>query len=318
MGKVPKRGSRGKLVANRNSPNNLGHLQQIAADLVQSGLAPNTRKSYSLALQKLSDFRSKYDLQQTWPIPLNDILNFIAYLVTENISTSTVTAYLSGISYYHKLSGYNDTTKHFIVGKALEGCKRKKGHQKDPRSPITIPILTDLVKNSHNFCSSVFEATMFSAAFTLAFFAMLRVSEFTKNGADTSYPQKQVQFKHVRIHKSSIKLTIVQSKTQQRGQTSTIVIHANGKDVFPVANLAKYLHMRPKCANNDLFIHFDHSSLTTYQFNNVLKKAIEFLDITHCHIRSHSFRIGGATYLANKGVNEQQIMSLGRWKSHAF
>ncbi len=297
----------------------MGSLQDIAVHLVQCGLSTNTRKSYNIAFQKLSEFRLQYGLKQKWPVPVNDLLNFIAFLATQNLSPSTITAYMSGISYFHKINTLKDTTKLFIVSKALEGLKRTKGYNKDQRSPISIQVLTKLVQKSSCFCSSIYEATMFSAAFTLAFFALLRVSEFTKNHSKSgpSSP-KQIQLKHVKIVNDKVELIITYSKTQQRGTPTQIVVKANRKQYCPVAALKKYLAIRPICKNGDLFIHMNHSSLTTYQFNQVLKKALTFLDMHNDHIRSHSFRIGGTTYLKNNGVSDQQIMQLGRWKSNAF
>ena len=36
------------------------------------------------------------------------------------------------------------------------------------------------------------------------------------------------------------------------------------------------------------------------------------------HFRSHSFRIGAATWLASKGVLDEAIKHMGRWSSNAF
>lgn len=306
-------------MANQNQPVNLGHLQVIASQLVKRGISKNTRNSYDTALQKLGTFRLKYCLQDIWPIPVQDLLNFIAYLSSENLSPSTVTSYLSGISYFHKINGFNDTTKHFIISKALEGFKRNRGPQIDQRDAISIPILTKLITHAPKYCTSIYEATLFSAAFSLAFFALLRVSEFTKNNSkDATEVSKQIQFSNVLISKGTIQLQILHSKTQQRGKPVKIAINENREVYCPLLNMKKYLKVRPKCKNGDLFIHMNHKSLTTYQFNAVLKKALCFLHLDNSQIRSHSFRIGGTTYLKTNNVSDEKIMQLGRWKSNAY
>lgn len=296
----------------------MGPLSLLASQLVQSGLSVNTRKSYTIAIEKLSQFRSSYNLQHIWPVPVNDLLNFIASLAVQNLSPSTVTSYLSGISYCHKIQGLEDTSKFFIVTKAIEGYKRTRNRTKDVRTPISLPILDNLIANSNSICSSTFEAKLFSAAFSLAFFALLRVSEFTK-GPTTSLEdtKKQIQIHDVELAHNKIKLKIQWSKTDQKGKAVNIIIQANQKPYCPYTNLQRYLNIRPISDNTDLFIHFNHSSLTRYQFNSVLQKAIKFLGITG-HYRTHSFRIGGATELAKTGMPEKDIMRLGRWKSHAY
>ncbi len=305
-------------MANKNTPRNLGPLKDLAAHLVQCGLASNTRKSYKLASEKLSNFRLLYGLKQTWPIPVTELLNFIAFMASENLAPSTITAYISGLSYFHKIQDLEDTTKSFIVGKAIEGLRRSKGSQKDLREPITVHMLDKFIKKSRSYCSSFYEASMFSAAFSLAFFGLLRISEFTSTLRSTSSLNKQIQIQDVTIKNNAIKMLIRWSKTQQRGNPVNLTIPAIGKTHCPVANLAKYLNIRPRCNNNNLFIHSNHSSLSSYQFKQVLNKALEFSGISNVHIRSHSFRIGGASYFSQKGVSQEKIMKLGRWKSHAF
>lgn len=50
----------------------------------------------------------------------------------------------------------------------------------------------------------------------------------------------------------------------------------------------------------------------------MLYKSLKFLEVPTNSFKSHSFRIGGATYLYLKGVSEIQIKHMGRWSSSAF
>ena len=68
---------------------------------------------------------------------------YIAFMYQQNISGSTLTTYISAISYVHKIKGLQDTTKHFMVIKALEGVRKRRPVQ-DTRLPITLPILNKL------------------------------------------------------------------------------------------------------------------------------------------------------------------------------
>jgi hypothetical protein len=65
--------------------------------------------------------------------------------------------------------------------------KRKNPQQTDIRAPISIDLLKHMIKSLLHACSSHYEAHMFSAAFSLAYFDMLRVSEISlKNRSDES------------------------------------------------------------------------------------------------------------------------------------
>lgn len=66
-----------------------------------------------------------------------------------------------------------------------------------------------------------------------------------------------------------------------------------------------------------LFVHIDGSPVTRSQFQAVLDKSLSFLQIKG-HYKSHSFRIGMATELANQGFSNEKIQELGRWRSNSF
>jgi hypothetical protein len=110
-------------------------------------------------------------LEQKWPVPLSDLINFIGFLSKNEYSPSTVKSYISGLSFRMTISGLLDTTNSFIIKKMLLGMQRL--HKRvDSRRPITIDLLDALQYT----CSSVYETALFSSSFSLAFFAFLRVA----------------------------------------------------------------------------------------------------------------------------------------------
>jgi hypothetical protein len=73
---------------------------------------------------------------------VDDLLNFIAFLSVQGLSGGSISSYIYGISYYHKMEGIQDSTKIFIINKALEGIKRLRGgKQPDIRSPLSLDLL---------------------------------------------------------------------------------------------------------------------------------------------------------------------------------
>ena len=81
--------------------------------------------------------------------------------------------------------------------------------------------------------------------------------------------------------------------------------------------MSEYLKFRQNKCNNDLFIHLNGKSLTRYQFNATMTKSLKFIK-SEGHFRSHSFRIGGTTHLANLGKVESEIMKAGRWQFQVY
>ena len=67
-----------------------------------------------------------------------------------------------------------------------------------------------------------------------------------------------------------------------------------------------------------LFCHADGSPVMRYQFGAVLAKCIDYLGLPKGGCRTHSFRIGAASWLAKNGISDKTIKEMGRWKSDAF
>jgi hypothetical protein len=81
--------------------------------------------------------------------------------------------YISGLSHFHKLHNFPDNTQVFVVGKMI-GLKRKRPSQPDVRVPISLDLLKRLITSLRFICTPTYEAALFSSAFNLAFFALLR------------------------------------------------------------------------------------------------------------------------------------------------
>lgn len=279
-------------------------------------MSGSSLKVYSQGLESFRQFRKDHDLLETWPIPLHDIVSYIAFMFKSGFSHSTVSCYMSGISFYSKLNDLEDNSQRFIVKKLLDGYKRLSGNKIDPRLPITRPLLRDIVKVLPNICKSVFETKLFRSAFTLCFHGMFRVSELTYKGQE--YSDHSIKCQNVTFVDGGLQVFLQSSKTDQHGAGVTIFIpNQVDKEICPVLALNSF---KTVCSNQSgpLFCHFDKSPLTNYQFSAMLKNALKILGIVNSKITSHSFRIGMATTLAMESVSDDEIKRLGRWKSSVY
>ena len=66
-----------------------------------------------------------------------------------------------------------------------------------------------------------------------------------------------------------------------------------------------------------LFRHADMTLLSRFQFNKVLQMAVEIVDKSITNVKSHSFRIGGATNAISKSIPYEKVKEMGRWQSDA-
>ena len=233
---------------------------------------------------------------------------------------SKVTCFLSAIRFNHKLQGLSepDPTSNFIIKKMLEGYRRSKPSQ-DTRLPVAFDILRRVCAGLESVCRSTFEHSLFLAAYTLAFFGLFRVGElvFTSDAMAIA-PLLASDILDIAGNRSfSVRLR--RSKTNQRGPPVLIPILAVGTEACPVNAMLIYLQRRPCISSSGyLFVHADGTPLTRYQFGAVLSKALRAAGIDAAGFKSHSFRIGAATWLAQKGVPFKVIQRMGRWSSDAF
>jgi site-specific recombinase XerD len=79
----------------------------------------------------------------------------------------------------------------------------------------------------------------------------------------------------------------------------------------------QYRLSKPK-TNGFAFINKDKTPVTRQQIADTLQKLMKTISHTPKHFNTHSFRIGKATDMANKGYSYAQISMLGRWRSNAF
>ena len=283
-------------------------------------MAPSSRASYTRAVDFFMEFLKSHFQHSRLPASVQHVTAFIAFLSLTGKAPSTIATYISAIAYIHKVNLFHDPTDNFLVRKLIEGAKRSRVTSKDNRRPITFELLVKLINAVSHVTRDAYEAALFKAAFSLAFFAFLRVGEFTAKTRHSS-TNFILLIQDIRLTQGGLYVTIRHAKNNQHNVPITMEIKALSRNLTaycPVAIMSEYLHRRPAGGNDPLFVHFDSSPLTRFQFQSVLKKAVLFCDIEPSLYKSHSFRIGAATTLAMGGASSDLIKVYGRWKSAAY
>jgi len=253
-----------------------------------------------------------------WPPQVDQLAQFVAYMSLGGLSSRTAELYLSAISFQCKTSNLQDTTKHFIVTKLIEGFRRTS-KAKRLRLPITYSLLESILTKLPAVCRDEYESCLFSAVFALAFFGFFRVGELAvakQNSVDVS---KVVGIQDITFEAEDKALLVLVrfSKTDQLGRGVTLRLGRTNSDICPVRVVKRFLTMRSPVAG-PLFCHFNHKPLTRFQFASILQKAIRVVDPTLSGYKSHSFRLGAATRAAQLGWSVEKIKQSGRWSSDAY
>lgn len=288
--------------------------------LLSVAFAKNSFKTYSTVWNAFCHFAGERSEVPRLPVLSTVIQEFIAWLSLRGLASSTIATYVAGVGLYHKLQGYFDPTKDFLVSKLLEGCRRDR-KTVDQRTPITLPILTRILEALPHICASRFEELLFRAAMLCAFFGFMRVGEFTADSKTALQESvlllSDVTFDDVGDSGASLLISFRTCKTNHSGTPLVIkLVRAYDSFLCPVTTLRKFIEVRP-VGCEALFCHFNCEPLTRYQFNAVLQKALGFCGLGDLHIRAHSFRIGAATLAHDMGVPLSEIQRMGRWRSDA-
>lgn len=284
---------------------------------VLASLAPSTRRAYDAAVSHFLAFTQSVGRQNPWPVGEVMVLQYLAHLRELGLAHKTMRQRMAAISFFSKAQGFSDPCQTFLARRALEGWKRCSPQAPDSRRPITLSMLQGFISQLPHICTSSYEAALFGAAFSLAFFGAFRCSELiSASRQDTS--GRAIAITDVLVDGTRLVILLRRSKTDQYAKGARIVLHAAPKNMpCPVRLTKLYLSVRPKVAG-PLMVHKDGSCLSRYQFVSILRICLTRLGFPAQDFGGHSFRIGAATYASVQGFDSDQIMAIGRWRSSAY
>ncbi|XP_075053830.1 integrase/recombinase xerD homolog [Mixophyes fleayi] len=282
--------------------------------LAEAALAPSTLKAYRLAWKRWENylFASVSRLKGDG----SDMEYFMLRCYQEGLSKASMSSMIAGISFMAKVRGLADPTKSFLVKKALKGWSRLHPVPRDHRRPIDKVLLSRLIRVLPEVTVDDFEASLFSAAFSMAFHGALRIGELVAQSRNTL--GSAILEKNVIFNPDSIQIKIVRSKTDQLGVGHWLTLGRQlDGNICPVRLCYELAVGRPQQVEAWL-VHKDSSPVTRFQFHSIMCKALDFLGLPSNEFGTHSFRIGAATVAAADGASSTAIQALGRWKSNSY
>ena len=256
--------------------------------------------------------------------PLSEVVlyRFVASLVRDNLSYSTVRLYLSAVRHRQLMDGGEDPAlgSLHILHYVLRGCHRSLPSSIRPqRLPISPNILRLLYRQWSNKAQD-YDIVCLWAACCIAFFAFLRSGEFTCDSW-AAYNDSVLSLQDVSVDSHScpsmVHLMLRRSKTDIFGSGITIHLGKTGDILRPVSSLLSYLVCRPR-SPGPLFLLRSGHPLSRVYLVHAVRQALSCTGLDVSRFNGHSFRIGAATAAAEAGLSDATIQQLGRWRSSAF
>lgn len=285
---------------------------KVFVSFLEAALAPNSKRQYLHVWNLLLGFAALHNFS---PLPLDvpQLSLFLTYLWSKQLAPSTIRSYMSVVSYFHKINGLHDHSTDFRIQKALLGIS-KLGVSPKQRLPVSLTLLSALINETPKTFGNTYMSHLYQAMFSLAFYALCRISEITFDSA-TSHTLQIQDVVHIPGGRG-YRITFRTFKHSVKAQ-SVMLSPQTPQQYCPVYLLTAYL-MKRGSAPGQLFLNADATKVSRAEFNTALRRCLLSLGISNSEIKSHSFRIGGATLAAQRGVSALTIKLLGRWRSDAY
>ena len=316
--------------------------------MLKESYAASTLKNYNSKMVKFLGFLSTYMLfdtarngaHPTIPTITPTMLMFFAtHLVrTGFTSAGSIAGYCSAIKQWCLIHDRPDPTLNPRTGvmdirylRLHRAIKRRLGTKASKREPLSVKDLRRVLRALRSgFTVHPIVTNDFCAATLLAFYAMLRVSEFTDLLASTHNITIEACrgditfFPAGASEPEGFKFVVKCSKTDQFRTTQTLIIfRSTDPDLCPVRAMQKLFDTDPRPSTTPLF---DFSARTDNapgrtvsayrgRFIAGFQATLVFLGISTAVIQSHSLRSGGATAYLQAGIDPYIIQRMGRWRS---
>lgn len=275
-------------------------------------VANSTRDIYAAAMSSFQAFCS-HDMVLPLPLSESTLIRYCS-AVANRLKYSSIKTYLAGIQFHSTIRGFQQ----HISGMrqlyyVLRGIRRVQALNagRPAKKPITflhLAILFDVVSVQY----SRHDAAMLHSAMSLAFFGMMRVSEYTSSHAQTFAPEHTLLVEDVCLIDSTLHISLKTSKTDPFRVGSVVRLVQTSCRFCPVLAFRTFSYFRGSRLG-PLFMYENGSFLTRCKLSAMLQRFFPA-----ANINTHSFRIGGASAASSAGIPDSSIRILGRWSSDAF
>ena len=278
-----------------------------------SGLALrlNSRRAYASHHTTFLRYCSRVDIDPLGPMTERNLCMALIDYVASHKVTSLAT-YVSGIANWYNEHGLGDLPRGRLYHNVQRGINNVFGlsQTSTPKAALT---LTHLAAFHNNINHASFEGARDWLTYIIAFFALLRVSE---------YISPTLLQRHLIPHAWGLEIIVPFSKTSLQPVPIRLCKRA---DLYcplrAYTNYFKLVHRKITLPGLPAILAAPKASapLSKSVFITSLKARVRsVLSLDPTAFAGHSFRRGGTTAMFQAGVPETVIAAHGRWRSLAY
>ena len=250
------------------------------------------------------------------PASEGTLIYFASYLA-RTVRHGTIRTYSAAIRNLHIISGYKALLRgRLLLKKILRGILRYQGSPRIRRQPVTPGVLLAIRPVLRSWLGPR-DFSMIWAAFTLAFFAFLRCSEFTYLGVYSFSSKFNLTTECVTFSPSlacpqRLLVTLKSSKTDSFRAGQSLIVARCPSLLCPVSAMQQFF-LLAKPRSGPLFYFQSGRYLTRSSVMHLLQDSARCAGLPHESLNGHSFRIGAASTAVAAGLPDWLIKVLGRW-----
>ncbi|RCN46201.1 zinc knuckle [Ancylostoma caninum] len=270
-------------------------LQSALQRAAQAAVAPSTLLRYSSIKGRFLSFLAQFQFQ---PEHLSKYRNlFLAHLVCAKQFKCIPVAAAALSFFYGSLEKGDQEVQQLISNLANKEAAPVIHRNKASAKDVSLIIQWALSEGSH-------KAIVIATFIMLAFLAFLRISEAVS-----------IRWEHISLQKDDTWwLHIPKSKTDQAGVGSTVAFRME-EEHTRLWNTFTSLPSSSAASSAFVFTTQSGKPFSTSFASKSITWALEKAGLAHLHLTSHSFRGGAATEAIRKGVHQEDVKRVGRWRT---
>ena len=296
---------------------------EAVSSAISASVATKTKSSYGTALKMLQKCQDELGRQMSLPLSHRDVLCFVAYMRTRDVSNSTISSYLASIRLAMMSAGYEcSNIRTPIVKQVLRGIRniktdpRELARKKSRRAMTThhLRLLGHALSISQ---ASPYLKAMVWAVSLAAFWGSLRVGEILCPLVSSFDVKSSCLLSDLQFTESGMKIWIRSPKVFSVQGDVVEIFEVKRSALDPVAALKYYCKLREEKNGHKnespLFVGDDGKPFTRQKFNTLLHQLLDpFVKDNKDSLSGHSFRSGLATLMEAAGVSQEDIKAWGR------
>ena len=285
------------------------------SELATKAMAVNTMKMYNQGLRAWKQWAGRFPEANTIPIKPLHLAAFFASVVQQHGKFGKIEQAFYGLNWLHKVLNVPNPCESTLVRHVKDASKRILKNRVVKKCPIRPHHLRRLVSKFGRSRNLLHLRVVAIALVSYAGF--LRYDEVS-----------QIRRNHIQFEATYFNLFIPSSKTDQEADGETVHIAYTGHATCPGKALRRYLRsaqvkdddsryiFRPATRTKDGHKLKDAIKPIAYTTTrDTVMAAVQDIGLNRKLFGLHSFRRGGASEAARRGVPDRLFKKHGRWKS---